>query len=621
MGRKLAGESFPVLDILRNWIRGSFRVKLTLAFFGVISLALFMISFIYYHRAKIEIEQNTYANMDQLADQTVTTIQTYMENIKNLAWSYFSDSDFQNFMVEMNEKGQTNFDLVYYYFNKIATNVVFNSFIGAIEIRDFKGERLSTDINGSQNISRFYKDEDIKNYQSAYLNHGWAIWLPTHAIHRLRRNEIFTLSYFQALKKINIDDQKVVGVIRIDMAASELKKRLGQMKIKSQGHFYLVNREGRIIMAEKDDDVGRILQSGALFQKCAESQESAGHFMYYHQGHQYLGVYHRFHDLDWMLVGYIPLSVIMSGVTKAGWETFIIGFLCLGITFLLAFFIFKGVTRPIYDLHQAMIRLGQGHFDTIVPIQSADEIGFLGNQFNIMTQEIQRLISKIFQTELLKKQAEVKALQAQINPHFLYNSLGMIDSLATLEGEKQISTISQALSNMFRYSISGGQYATLAEEIYQVEQYLTIQKFRFEERLSYQIYIEANLDTLRLPKLLLQPLVENAIIHGLEKRKDRGSITIRAQIIDSDWVKITVSDNGIGMTEIELQRIQDLLSSVENEDMMSNLQLGSIGLANVAQRIKLFNNGRLEMKVSSEFSQGTIVTFLLPKNLGGNEHV
>ncbi|MNI46034.1 Sensor histidine kinase YpdA [compost metagenome] len=337
---------------------------------------------------------------------------------------------------------------------------------------------------------------------------------------------------------------------------------------------------------------------------------------------QYVTVYRKFNNYEMMLVGKIPLNTILAEVKQVRNYAITIGIFSLFVAMLAAYFISSNMTMPIHKLRQQMKQVEMGNFNVSVPIQSYDEIGFLGVSFNRMIKKIDILVKKNYEAELLKRDAEWMALQSQINPHFLYNALGTIDAIAAIDGNEQISFISQSLGGMFRYNISGGQYATLREEIHQVQLYLSIQQIRYEDRLTYKFDIEPDLELIKLPKLILQPIIENTFKHGLEQIRRGGKITIMVKSLDRNWVFIQISDNGAGIAGAQLQMIKDMmLNQYKNEEQlpMNRDRVVSIGLNNVNQRLRLFCSEKSGLRIHSELGVGTSVSFVVPLNMQRGE--
>ena len=233
----------------------------------------------------------------------------------------------------------------------------------------------------------------------------------------------------------------------------------------------------------------------------------------------------------------------------------------------------------------------------------------LGMSFNIMIGKIRDLLeAKRREQENLQK-AELRALQAQINPHFLYNTLDTIIWMAESGRTDQVIEIVRALSSFFRLSLSKGRdWITIREEVERTRSYLTIQKMRYRDILDYRIEVSAGTTDKTILKLLLQPLVENALYQGIKNKRQGGMITVRVTQPAADEVLLEVEDNVIGIAPEKLAKIQGLLAS-DADEMQSD---GGFGIENVQKRVKLYYGQPYGLSIRSEMGVGTCVTILIP---------
>lgn len=292
--------------------------------------------------------------------------------------------------------------------------------------------------------------------------------------------------------------------------------------------------------------------------------------------------------------------------------------LIFGILFLCTIFISlrlaRNLTRPIESLTQKMKKVEKGDFalESFSPEEAAraDEIGDLQRDFAIMIRRIDALIKEDYTKQIVIKEAQFRALQAQINPHFLYNTLESINWLAKVNQQKEISRMVESLGHLFRSAISSKEAViSLGEELQLLDDYITIQKIRFGERLDYQPQINPGWRELRIPKLTLQPLVENAIHYGLEKML--GVCRIAVQTLEhEDCLEILIADDGPGIDEDILEKLKTGVVKPQG--------LG-IGLNNIDDRIKTIFGERFGLTVVSRLEQGTTVSVRIPKAEGATD--
>lgn len=269
----------------------------------------------------------------------------------------------------------------------------------------------------------------------------------------------------------------------------------------------------------------------------------------------------------------------------------------------------RSIYTPIKKLHDVTTTITRNDLQALVNRENADEITELGINFNIMIGKIRELLdSKIKEQESLKK-AELRALQAQINPHFLYNTLDTIIWMAEAQKTDQIVKIVSALSSFFRISLSKGQdWITIEEEIERIRSYLTIQKMRYQDIMNYEIEVSKNVENFTILKLILQPLVENALYHGIKNKRQGGTIIIRAKPKGTNEVLLEVEDDGIGFTSEKLAQLQ-----TELNDDSGDIRLESgFGIGNVNKRIRLYYGKQYGITIKSEYYTGTRVSLIIP---------
>ncbi len=278
----------------------------------------------------------------------------------------------------------------------------------------------------------------------------------------------------------------------------------------------------------------------------------------------------------------------------------------------ISMFAARGMSKNIHRLNEAMEE-AETNPGVQVQIHSHDEIGMLGDSFNRMITKLQATYENLLATELDLKEAQFMALQAQINPHFLYNTLETIDALSVCERTDDIGKIVQALSECFRYAMEKKKSVPLREELQHVTEYLKIMSIRYENKFSYQTEIEEGLSDMQVPKIILQPLAENAIVHSILKQERIGKITIRCAREESG-ICMEVADNGAGMDEEGLFSLRESLTENRTQPVLENSKeaereqkkRGHIGVSNVDRRLRYFFGEKYHMEVESIAGEKTI---------------
>ncbi len=288
--------------------------------------------------------------------------------------------------------------------------------------------------------------------------------------------------------------------------------------------------------------------------------------------------------------------------------------LSLALAILISVIISRNFLHPIKDLSDGMYRFKHGDLDTVVDIHSENEFGELAESFNDMTKRIKNLVETNKQSEQAKRRFELKSLQAQINPHFLYNTLDSIVWMAEAEMNDEVVEMTDSLAKLFRISINrGSEFVTVAQELEHIESYLKIQKLRYGEKLNYEIEADQSLLTCRIVKIIIQPIVENAIYHGIKKLATPGMIWIQVKDL-GDRIEIMIQDNGVGMEEETMQKLL-------NRHAHTGTSKGGIGVNNVDQRIKLYYGDEYGVHIESEVFEGTTITLTVPKVYAKEEDI
>jgi two-component system sensor histidine kinase YesM len=317
---------------------------------------------------------------------------------------------------------------------------------------------------------------------------------------------------------------------------------------------------------------------------------------------------------NWTYVNLLPYENIFQGILTM--RTIMITaciLLSIGVIFLGMKFA-DGITRPISSLSRKMKKVEQGDFN--IPAEdleadsNRDEIGQLEHNFAIMVNKINTLINENYIKQLLVKETELKALQSQINPHFLYNTLASIHGLAKMNGQEKISTMVKSLGNLLRSSVKNNQIVTsIDEELHLLEDYITIQKLRYGDRLDFCIEMDDGLKSGSILKLTLQPIVENSINYGLESLTGVCSIHVKGYG-EPELIRISITDNGPGMDEETLDKLRNR--------KLDSKGLG-IGLKNIDERIKLFFGEQYGLDFESKLNEGTTVNITLPRKRGDTD--
>ena len=403
-----------------------------------------------------------------------------------------------------------------------------------------------------------------------------------------------------------------IGVLVMGIKEFALADTYSYIDLGPTGFVFVVDSDRRLVSHLDKSELNRVSDYPFISRIVRSSVDESRTFPSYLDDKKVLVSYGVSELADWYMVSVVPYDYLTEDIGQIRTVSVRLGLILLLISVFVSFYISSTISRPAEVLVRAMRRVESGDLSVNVSLRTGNEIGMLGGHFNHMVRRMNELIKRVYESELVKKEAEVKALQSQINPHFLYNTLSIIDSMASIKQEKEISELAQRLSDIFRYSISGNDVSTIREEINQVERYLYIQKIRYKDKISETIEVDPETEKGLITKLLLQPIVENAIVHGICKSRTPGHLTIKVYLSSEETLKIEVVDDGAGMSRERLKEVQARLREADRHSLSVEPRDGNIGIANVHRRIRHTFGEEYGLEIDSEPGRGTRVVMKIP---------
>lgn len=401
-------------------------------------------------------------------------------------------------------------------------------------------------------------------------------------------------------------------LVRIDRKAFALDSLQGEEN--GQETMLLVGTEGQLL-ATNSENVNEEEALGLI----AANRETV-----HLRDMTYVMVKQQSAITGWTLLILTPVDAITEGISVL--RTTIVVSAAIGtvLFILLSLLLSTVISRPILRLIKTMRGARLGGLKPAEIVSSTIEINELNHTYNKMVEDINGLIRLVYEKELLQSRSELKALQAQINPHFLYNTLEALYWSLQEKEEEELAEFVVAMSDLFRYTITGpnkAEWVTLQDELDHIEKYLLIMKLRFGERLRWVIDSPVEFGSAKLPKLLIQPFVENAILHGFERKIGPGTVSLTVELAgDGNSLLVTVEDDGAGMDEETLSLLRESLVS-DNIQLPSSRKTG-MGITNVERRMRLFYGDNLTVTdavtINSVKDQGTVVRIRIPM-AGGTE--
>lgn len=469
-------------------------------------------------------------------------------------------------------------------------------------------------------ISNWYflnPDESVKNsewYREALDNPGSSItW------HYIADETKEHRPYLSLVRRIDFPVYRSRGVLVIDLDQKELNGLLSQEPFDTM----IFDSQGLIVAAKYPQWVGRNIDSMDFAKDLSDKPAGAYEFNYEGKRSKIVveEVIPPYSRNGLKVVSVFPIDSIVSGANRVSRLGFTIIAASLFLAVVLIYITTSFLSRRLLLLNKVLNKVSMGNLNVQLDVDGNDEIGALSRQFNHMLASIRDLMEEVREShvhknllELRQRDIKLKMMASQINPHFLFNALESIRMKAFVKGDAEISNVVHLLGKLMRRSIEiGDRKIKLQEELDIARCYLELQKFRFDdERLTYKLHLDPSAMKVEIPPLIVQPLVENAVVHGLEEVEESGIVIIDARV-ESDRVVITVEDNGCGIPEDKMREIEH--SFLDMEDAEEH----RIGLRNVHQRLILTYGEGAGLKLECPPGSGTRITFSIP--LGGSLHV
>lgn len=432
----------------------------------------------------------------------------------------------------------------------------------------------------------------------------------------MHKNLLNTNSNFIFTRSItDLNTLNKIGLLTMSMDSNILSSVLPEMKQGDMRYYFITDESGNILI----DNNEKIAQSVSFDKATINSITKNDHGYKYVTVDKvtYLLIYNSTDLLNFKIVGMYPIKEIISKVYIVFIYSLFVLIIYLSIILFISTLISKSITTPLFKLNSAIEDINKGNLNVHLQYKPKDEVWILVTQFNNMVDKLHELINENYQSKIresqllfLEKEAQLNALQQQINPHFLYNTLESIKWMAYKKGALEVCEMTNYLGKFFRgVVVKGSDSLTISEELEHVNNYLYIQKMRYQNRFEVIISVDDNIKNFRIKKLILQPIIENAINHGIENKLTGGLITIKGYLL-MDMIHFEIYDNGIGMNKEELDALLAKIKAV-NENSTNE----SIGLSNVYSRLFLYYNTHFTFDIISEINNGTTVKIAFPNSI------
>jgi two-component system sensor histidine kinase YesM len=492
-----------------------------------------------------------------------------------------------------------------YMSNLVNNFVASNSFVKTLYVLRDKGTSWGS---GSFKLSKVYRQSvhDLKWVQLARQKDGEPAWgsLDYDPFSGIAERNDLVLPVTRVIKDFeSLDD---IGYLLVNLDGEKIVNRIGQIQLGDTGGFFVVDEIGTIVIDGRLERIGQPLTDKGLRDWAVKGREAE--FEYKANGVKYYNIKQPLSN-GWSVVGSVPIHEItdeLTGMRRMIW-TSAVGFALLAV--LIGLLLARQVTKPIKQLTAQMKVVESGDFTVRTEVRSQDEIGHMSRQFNKMIKRIDELVQEVHNVQESKRQAELRAVLHRIHPHFLFNTLSTIKWLIRYNQSAKAYEALSALVLLLEANMGKkGNFVTLAEELDIVGKYLTILEIRYDTEFRLHLEVDAEAGQFRIPRMLIQPIVENAIFHGLVPTRGDGDIWVQARNMP-DAVLIEIRDNGRGISNDYLQKLE----GTEETDQSS---MTGIGLKHVHESIRLYYPAGSELKILNDESGGATVLMKLMKPVG-----
>jgi len=576
----------------------SLQYKILIFSFIVIIIPILTIGIFSYMQSSKIIQQKVSISNLNTVRQIGERIEFIFQDTHDMSLFLIQNEEVRSFFKLENKNGEDSISAKKINLEKSLLYLISSkTYINSIYFKGFNG--ISMDTKNASNPMDEETEKQIIGLKGGYVwNIGKIInydGSSTNVFSMIRViNDMYEITNNLAIMKINIRESSISQIY-----SSEFTEK--------QNDLIIVDANNRIISAMDKNRLGQELDADISDSKLYPSK--AGYFQTSLKGQEDLITYYVIENLNYKIINIVPLSgllkenrvlqVVMLGVMGASL------LICI-----LAVFLFSiKVLSPLKKMRLQMKKIENEDFNVQMTISGNDEITMLGRSFNKMSARLEELINQVYLIQIKQKEAELSAIQSQINPHFLYNALDTIYWMGRMEKAFETSKLVEALAKMFRLSLNSGKELTLLrDEVDHVRNYMIIQKKRFGDQITFDIEVDEDLLECQVIKLVLQPLVENAIIHGIDKKDGMGSIAVSIRKEGENLI-YEIKDNGIG---VDIEEINRLLENVGQSNR-------GLGIKNVNDRLKLYFGEQYGIAFFSGTGEGTTVIVKQPFVIKGND--
>jgi two-component system, sensor histidine kinase YesM len=575
-----------MLNVLKKW--NTLRNQILLIFLLVMIIVLLIVSLLTLRQVSSLLKNNAEKQIHQVAIEANGRIESLYEQINMSSKLVITDEEVQRVLTNVYHRKEVSFSdrqRLMGHINRIMGNTV-----GIFSFQLFAGKQ--------QRVLPLDEDSLLNRIDKKWVNEantakGRMVWIGEDPADK---------NYFLAIRSVNLIERQFrnAGYLLISINRNHIK--FANETNENDQYTILLDQDQNPIINNYHGDIKSIIESDENIVQINQRE-----YIVTKQSSKLTG---------WTVLILTPVSELTEGMSGIRTGFILSGIFGVFIFIICSFFLSTLITRPIVRLTKTMRRAGEGSLTLNPSVSSVNEINELNSTYNQLVKETNHLIQMVYQKEILRSRSELKALQAQINPHFLFNTLDALHWSLEEKDEEELSELVLAMSNLFRYTItkeSDDDWVFLKDEIEHIGDYMEIMKMRFGDRLQWQVFVPLEYELVRIPKLIIQPLVENAILHGAGNKLGNCLISITVVPIkreDKEWICVSVQDDGLGMDK---ERLDWIIQSMKTGGT-SSVKGKGMAISNVYKRLKLYYKGitHSDLLIESKLNKGTRISFELP---------
>lgn len=530
-----------------------------------------------------------------IIQQMNQNIDSYIDYMENIAYLISSNEDVQDYLFDEKIDNEGRYRIL----NQLQTILDSRSDIRNVGIISKNGRMLIND--GSKSVNQDLDLNTQEWYATALEKPNGPILTSSHVQHIISGERPWVITLSRGIRDRSGSGEKE-GVFFIDLNYSAISELCDQSTVGTKGYAFILDAKGNIVYHPQQQQLYNELQTEniSLIMDTDEDTVLTGTG---NDGKLYS--ISRSEKTGWTVVDCTNVKELLSKSRQAQSVYVLTAIILVIVALLFSRFMARSITLPIQKLRDSMKKVQEGDFSVSdVVVDSKNEIGSLTKSFDVMTHRIHELMEQNVHEQEEKRKSELKALQSQINPHFLYNTLDSIIWMAEGKKNEEVVLMTASLARLLRQSISNeDEVVPIANEVEYARGYLTIQKMRYKDKLEFQIEVDSSILYIPLIKLVLQPIIENAIYHGLKYKESKGLLIVKGFMKDGNAV-LQVIDDGVGMDEETLAHIY--------YKHKVNYHSNGVGVYNVQKRLKLYYGEDYGITYTSELGKGTTATITIP---------